>query len=349
LNSLWSVFDIGTKAAEAEELDAQSVQPGFWDNAQAAQRTMSRLARLKNEVNTWQVPLRQIADAIELAEMNDDSMAEELKSEAEALTQTVERLTFRAKLSGEYDAENAYLAIHSGAGGTDAQDWAAMLLRMFVRWAERRGFKVEVVDEMPGDEAGIKSVTLAIQGDYAYGYLKSERGVHRLVRLSPFDAAHRRHTSFVLVEVWPDVQEEIDLVIDEKDLQIDVFRSSGAGGQNVQKNATAVRITHLPTGLVVSCQNERSQTQNKERAMQVLKSRLLDLERQKQEEEFAELKGEHISAGWGNAIRSYVLHPYQLVKDARTGHESGNTQGVLDGDLDDFMEAYLATRVGESA
>jgi len=224
-----------------------------------------------------------------------------------------------------------------------------MLLRMYLRWAERRGFKVETVDEMPGDEAGIKSTTLAIQGDYVYGYLKSERGVHRLVRLSPFDSAHRRHTSFCLVEVWPDVQDDIDIVVEDKDLQIDTFRSSGAGGQNVQKNETAIRITHLPTGIVVSCQNERSQAQNKERALQVLKMRLLDLQREKQEEEFAELKGEHVSAGWGNAIRSYVLHPYQMVKDTRTGHETGNTQAVLDGDLDDFMEAYLQAAVGAAA
>ncbi len=204
-----------------------------------------------------------------------------------------------------------------------------MLLRMYLRWAERRGFKVEIVSEMPGDEAGIKSCTLLIQGDYVYGYLKSERGVHRLVRLSPFDSNHRRHTSFCLVEVWPDVQDDIDIEIDEKDLQIDTFRSSGAGGQNVQKNETAIRITHLPSGLVVSCQNERSQAQNKERAMQVLKMRLFDLKRREQEEEFAELKGEHVSAGWGNQIRSYVLHPYQMVKDLRTDHETGNTGAIL--------------------
>ncbi len=279
--------------------------------------------------------------------MDDDSMADELTAETNALAAIVDQLAFRAKMNGEYDAEDAFLSIHAGAGGTDSQDWAGMLLRMYLRWAERRGFKVEIVDQMGGDEAGIKSVTLSVHGDYAYGYLKSERGVHRLVRLSPFDSAHRRHTSFTLVEVVPDVQEDIDLVIDDKDVEIDVFRSSGAGGQNVQKNATAIRITHLPTGIVVTCQNERSQTQNKERAMQVLKMRLLDLQRQKQDAEFAELKGEHVSAEWGNAIRSYVLHPYQLVKDTRTGHESGNTSAVLDGDLDAFMEAYLAGTVGE--
>ncbi len=308
---------------------------------------MRQLARLKSSVSTWQGAYQRVVDAAELAELGDETLAEELASETAALDELVTRLAFRAKLSGQYDAEDAFLAVYAGAGGTDAQDWAQMLLRMYIRWAERRGFKVEIVDEMPGDEAGIKSATLSIQGDYVYGYAKAERGVHRLVRLSPFDSAHRRHTSFALVEVWPDVQDEIDLVIDEKDLQIDTFRSSGAGGQNVQKNETAVRITHLPTGLVVSCQNERSQTQNKERAMQVLKMRLLDLERQKQEEEFAELKGEHVSAGWGNAIRSYVLHPYRIVKDTRTGHEEGNPQGVLDGDLDGLMEAYLASTVGK--
>jgi peptide chain release factor 2 len=348
-SSLWSVFDVAAEAQEAARLEEESAQPGFWDDSDAAQRTMRRLARLKESSARWLSAQQRINDAIELAELDDDSIEDELRAETDALEAEVERLSFLAKLSGKYDAEDAYLAIHAGAGGTDAQDWAQMLLRMYLRWAERRGFKVEVVDQMPGDEAGVKSVTLAIQGDYAYGYLKSEAGVHRLVRLSPFDSNNRRHTSFCLVEVWPDVQEDIDIEIDEKDLQIDTFRSSGAGGQNVQKNETAVRITHLPTGLVVSCQNERSQTQNKERAMQVLKMRLLDLERRKQEEEFAELKGEHVSAGWGNAIRSYVLHPYQLVKDTRTGHESGNTQAVLDGDLDDFMEAYLAARVGTAA
>jgi peptide chain release factor 2 len=345
-NNLWSAFDIAAQAVEAQTLEDRSLQPGFWDDPQAAQRAMRQLSRLKEEVAAWNGTAQRIRDALELAEMGDDNLVAELSAEVEALMGTVDRLAFRARLSGEYDPEDAYLSIHAGAGGTDAQDWAEMLLRMYVRWAERRGFKVEMVDQMPGDEAGIKSVTVSIQGDYVYGYLQSERGVHRLVRLSPFDAAHRRHTSFALVEVVPDVQEEIDLVIDERDLQIDTFRSSGAGGQNVQKNETAIRITHLPTGLVVSCQNERSQTQNKERAMQVLKMRLLDLERQKKEQEFAELKGEHVSAGWGNAIRSYVLHPYQLVKDVRTGHESGNTQGILDGDLDEFIEAYLETRVG---
>jgi peptide chain release factor 2 len=326
-------------------LEEQSARPDFWNDPDNAQRAMRQAARLRSSVKTWLDTRQRVSDALELAELEDDSMAEELAAEADALQTIVDGLLFRAKLSGKYDAEDAYLAIHAGAGGTDAQDWAAMLLRMYLRWAERRGFKTEIVSEMPGDEAGIKSATVSVQGDYVFGYLRSERGVHRLVRLSPFDSNHRRHTSFCLVEVWPDVQEDVDIEIDEKDLQIDTFRSSGAGGQNVQKNETAVRITHLPTGLVVSCQNERSQTQNKERALQVLKMRLLDLEREKQEEEFAALKGEHVSAAWGNQIRSYVLHPYQLVKDLRTDYETGNTHAVLDGDLDAFMEAYLASRV----
>ncbi len=349
MSSLWCVFDIPKKEEELHELEARSAQPEFWDNPQAAQRVMRRLSRLKDEVSIWKGTYQRIQDALELAELEDPDLAGELTAEADELQHEVERLSFRAKLSGKYDAEDAYLAIHAGAGGTDAQDWAEMLLRMYLRWAEKHGYTVEIVDQMPGDEAGIKSATVSVQGDYAYGYLKSERGVHRLVRLSPFDANSRRHTSFSLVEVWPDVQEDVDIEVADKDLQIDTFRSSGAGGQNVQKNETAVRITHTPTGIVVSCQNERSQTQNKERALQVLKMRLLDLERLKQEEEFAELKGEHVSAGWGNAIRSYVLHPYQMVKDARTNYEQGNALGVLDGDLDGFMEAYLAEKVGAQA
>src|SRR5262249_22732243 len=248
-----------------------------------------------------------------------------------------------------YDNEDAIFSIHAGAGGTEAQDWVAMLLRMYLRWAEQHGMKAEILDQTDGEEAGIKSVTLSIKGDYAFGYLQSERGVHRLVRISPFDASKRRHTSFALVEVIPDVQGEIDIVIEDKDLEIDFYRSSGAGGQHVQKNETAVRILHKPTGLVVSNQNERSQLQNKERAMQVLKARLFDLERRKQEQELAELKGDHVDVNFGSQIRSYVLHPYQMVKDHRTDYETGNTGAVLDGRLDEFMEAYLRSRVGQNA
>ncbi len=304
-------------------------------------------ARLRAEVTRWHTLERRAADALELAALGDDSLADDLAEEVDAVAQMVERVEFQAMLSGKYDAEDAVLAIHAGAGGTEAQDWAQMLLRMYLRWAEAHGYTTEIFDQMPGDAAGLKSVSVAIGGDYVYGYLRAERGVHRLVRISPFDANSRRHTSFALVEVWPDVQGDIEIEIKDKDVQIDTFRAGGAGGQHVQKNDTAVRITHLPTGIVVSCQNERSQTQNKERAMHVLKSRLLALEQQKQEEEMSELKGEHVSAAWGNQIRSYVLHPYHMVKDLRTGHETGNTDAVLDGRLDPFMEAYLRAQVGE--
>jgi peptide chain release factor 2 len=245
-------------------------------------------------------------------------------------------------LSGRYDEDSALLAIHAGAGGTDSQDWAAMIQRMYLRWAESHGFETEILDFTDGGEAGTKSATIAINGRYAYGYLRSEKGVHRLVRLSPFDAAHRRHTSFALVEVLPqDPMESAEIEISSSDVKMDVFRSSGAGGQNVQKNATAVRLTHLPTGIVVTCQNERSQLQNRENAMRVLRARLLEIQQTQKDEEIAVLRGEYTKAEWGSQIRSYVLHPYQMVKDHRTDFETGNTQSVLDGDLDAFMEAYL--------
>jgi peptide chain release factor 2 len=245
-------------------------------------------------------------------------------------------------LSGPYDHDDAILAIHAGAGGTDSQDWAAMLQRMYLRWAEKSGFKTEILDETEGEEAGTKSATIAVDGRYAYGYLRSEKGVHRLVRLSPFDSAHRRHTSFALVEVLPQASmDDAEIEINPNDLKMDVFRSSGAGGQNVQKNATAVRLTHIPTGIVVTCQNERSQLQNRENAMRVLRARLLELKQAEKEQEIAVLRGEYTKAEWGSQIRSYVLHPYQMVKDHRTEYETGSTQAVLDGDLDGFMEAYL--------
>ncbi len=302
---------------------------------------MRDLTRLRRQVSVWETISQQLRDALELAALEDDGLAAEMTAEVERLEERVDELEFETLLSGTYDDSPAILAIHAGAGGTEAQDWAEMLQRMFIRWAEAHAFRVEILDSSPGDEAGLKSTTLSVTGDYAYGRLKSERGVHRLVRISPFDASARRHTSFAKVEVWPDIAEEIEIEIDESDLRIDRFRASGAGGQHVQKNETAVRITHEPTGIVVSCQNQRSLTQNLETAMKILKVQLFDLAQQEQEAEIAELKGEDVDAGWGNQIRSYVLHPYKMVKDHRTSHETGNTQAVLDGRLDGFMEAYL--------
>ncbi len=249
-------------------------------------------------------------------------------------------------LSGPHDSGDALLTINAGAGGTDSQDWAAMLLRMYLRWCENHGYETEILDTTEGEEAGIKSATIAVNGPYAFGYLRPEKGVHRLVRLSPFDAAHRRHTSFAQVEVLPQVEDEHEIEINPNDLRIDTYRSAGAGGQNVQKNDTAVRITHLPTGIVVTCQNERSQAQNRENAMRVLRARLLEIQQEEQDRQLAELRGEYTKAEWGSQIRSYVLHPYQMVKDHRTDFEVGNAQGVLDGDLDGLIEAYLRAMMG---
>jgi peptide chain release factor 2 len=309
---------------------------------------MRELTHLRDEVAVWEKVSHRLSDAAELAELQDEELYNDLRRELETLEYAVGKLEFRALFAGKYDDEPAFLAIHAGAGGTEAQDWALMLQRMFIRWAEASGLKIEILDESPGDEAGIKSTLMSVVGDYAYGYLKSERGVHRLVRISPYDSSSRRHTSFAKVEVWPDVAEDIEVSVEEKDLRIDRFRASGAGGQHVQKNETAIRITHLPSGIVVSCQNQRSLTQNLDTAMKILKSQLFDRERRKQEEEMAVLKGDNENAEWGNQIRSYVLHPYKMVKDHRTNHETGNTQAVLDGRLDDFMEAFLRHRVGQS-
>lgn len=299
-------------------------------------------AALRNEIDDWRGFERRIHDSLELAGMDDESLRPELESEIGTIERELEKRSFQTMLSGKYDEGDAILAIHAGAGGTDSQDWAEMLQRMYLRWAEERGFETEILDLTEGEEAGIKSVTIAISGRYAYGYLRSEKGVHRLVRLSPFDAAHRRHTSFALVEVLPQVaMDDADVQINPADIEIEVYRSSSAGGQNVQKNSTAVRIRHLPTGIIVTCQNERSQTQNRESAMSVLRARLLQLQQAKQDAEIAILRGDYTKAEWGSQIRSYVLHPYQLVKDHRTDYEMGNAQAVLDGALDGFMEAWL--------
>ena len=312
---------------------------------------MQNLTSLKDEVEGWQKMLSRVTEALELLELAEDDEDEGLFNELEAEATKVEtelaRQEFELLLSGPHDRDPAILGLHAGAGGTDAQDFVGMLMRMYLRWAEQQGYKTEILDSLRGGEAGYKSVTISVTGTYAYGYLSAERGVHRLVRLSPFDEAHRRHTSVVLVEVMPEISDDIEIEINPDDLKIDVYKASGAGGQHVQKNSTAVRMTHLPSGIVVSCQNERSQVQNKEVALKILRSRLYEMEQEKLAEEQSRLKGEHISAGWGNQIRSYVLHPYNMVKDLRTGYETGNTAGVLDGDIQGFIEAYLQSTVGE--
>ncbi|HEY5730182.1 MAG TPA: peptide chain release factor 2 [Anaerolineales bacterium] len=335
-------LDFASKELKISQLEKEIEAPDFWGNPSEAQKIMKQYNAVKTEVESWRDFSRRLHDALELAELDDESLRSELEPEIDSIETELEKRSFTAMLSGKYDHDSAILAIHAGAGGTDSQDWAAMLERMYLRWAEQRGFSAEIFDLTEGEEAGIKSVTIAVEGEYAFGYLRSEKGVHRLVRLSPFDAAHRRHTSFALIEVLPQVaMDEADIEIDPGDIKMDVYRSSGAGGQNVQKNATAVRLTHIPTGIVVTCQNERSQTQNREFAMKILRARLLELKQAEREEERAVLRGEYTKAEWGSQIRSYVLHPYQLVKDHRTDHETGNTQAVLDGDLDEFMETYL--------
>jgi peptide chain release factor 2 len=342
----WCVFDVPLKEAQFQQLQEQSEDPDLWNDPENAQRVMKRMSGMREEVESWQSLCQRLHDALELAQIEDESLRSELESETEQIEKEIDQREFYAMFSGKHDRGDALLAIHAGAGGTDSQDWAEMLERMYLRWAENHGYATDILDFSEGEEAGIKSVTIAVNGRYAYGYLRPEKGVHRLVRLSPFDSAHRRHTSFALVEVLPQVEDDDEIEINPDDLRIDVYRSSSAGGQNVQKNATAIRITHLPSGLVVTCQNERSQTQNRENAMRVLRARLLEIKQQEQEEQIAELRGEFKKVEWGNQIRSYVLHPYQMVKDHRTDYETGNTQAVLNGDLDGFIDAYLRSNLG---
>lgn len=322
-------------------LEKQSTAPDLWDDPEKARRTMRALSDLRDESETWRLIKQSSKDAIELAQMGDESLRAGLEAEVDAIEKTTKRLDFEAILAGDHDHGNAILSIHAGAGGVDAQDFAGMILRMYLRWAEQQGHATEIVDQSDGEEAGIKSVTVAVTGRCAYGYLRAERGVHRLVRHSPFDSAHRRHTSFVLVEPLPEIADLSEIDINSKDLQTDTFRAQGAGGQHMQKNDTAVRITHVPSGIVVQCQNERSQAQNRENAMKVLRARLYELQREEREKEIAALRGDHIKAEWGSQIRSYVIHPYQMVKDHRSQCEIGNVQAVLDGRLNMLMEAYL--------
>jgi peptide chain release factor 2 len=335
---------------EIARLETETIQPDLWSDPARAQSVMRQLGAAKNTVDTWRTLQKEITDLIEMVALaideNDQSLQGEIHQRIEEITSQLDELENRLLLSQEYDARDAILTIHAGAGGTESQDWAEMLFRMYLRWAEQHKYKTEILDTSVGEEAGIKSVTVEIKGDYAYGYLKSEHGVHRLVRLSPFDADHARHTSFVLVEVLPEAEGEIDIKVKPEDLKIDTFRSSGPGGQHMQKTSSAVRITHLPTGIIVSCQSQRSQRQNKESALKVLYARLLEQKLEEKEMEKAKFKGERIEAGWGNQIRSYVLHPYQMVKDHRTKYETGNANAVLDGGLDDFISAYLRYKLG---
>jgi len=339
------VFDPDRLRGRLADLERQSADSSLWTDPRQAKRLLQERSHLEQELATWEKLERDVADLdalIDLAEQEQDASLEpEIRTQLATLTQQAESLKTEAMLSGEHDASSAIVQVHPGAGGTESQDWAQMLLRLYLRWAERHGYKTQMVDLQPGEEAGIKDATFEVNGAYAYGYLRAESGIHRLVRISPFDANKRRHTSFASVSVFPDIENEIDIVIDEKDLRIDTYRASSAGGQHVNKTSSAIRITHLPTNLVVQSQNERSQHQNKAAAMKVLKARLYELERQKQEAAMQKVVGEKKGIAWGSQIRSYVFAPYQLVKDHRTGIESGNVTAVMDGAIDPFIQGYL--------
>ncbi len=346
----WCVFDLASKKTQIETLEAESMAGNFWSDNRKAQAHMQQLTALRDEVTTWEDIGGQLSDLHGIAELleeePDEALQQEIAGSLSEIEQKVEKLQFALMLNGEHDEKNAILSIHAGSGGVDAQDWAEMLFRMYMRWAEGHKFRTEVYDYMEGDEAGIKSVTIEVTGRYAYGYLRSEIGTHRLIRLSPFDAAHRRHTSFAKVEVLPDIEDTIDITIRPEDLEIDTYRSTGAGGQHVNKTDSAVRIRHIPSGIVVTCQNERSQIQNREVAMKLLRARLYERELRRREEETARLKGDFVQADFGTQIRTVTVHPYNIVKDHRTNFETSDTEGYLNGDVDPFIFAYLQMKAG---
>ena len=330
---------------EIEELEAKASAPDFWDDMENSQKILQKTGKLKNTVETYDKLCSTYDDLLVLIEMGDEeedlSLVEEIESTIESIEKDLAGLRLSTLLTGEYDKNNALLTFHAGAGGTEAMDWVSMLVRMYTRWTERHGFKVKMLDFLDGDEAGLKSASLLIEGENAYGYLKSESGIHRLVRVSPFDSSGRRHTSFASLEVMPEIDDDADIEIREEDVKMDVFRSSGAGGQHINKTSSAVRLTHLPTGIVVACQNERSQFQNREQAMRMLKSKLLEIKEREHLEKIEDIKGVQKDIAWGSQIRSYVFMPYTMAKDHRTGFESGNINAVMDGDLDGFINAYL--------
>ena len=348
LDELKSALGIDKKKLEIEELEGRAAQPDFWDNMEESQKVLRHTSQLKSAVESYEKLCAQHEDLVTLVEMaieeDDESVEEELRTELDAFKETLETLKLRTLLTEEYDANNAILTFHAGAGGTEAQDWVSMLFRMYQRWAERKGFNVKTLDYLAGDEAGIKSVSFIVEGENAYGFLKSENGVHRLVRVSPFDSSGRRHTSFASLEVMPEIDDSIEVNIRPEDLLVDTYRSGGAGGQNVNKVSSAVRITHIPTGIVCACQTERSQLQNKANAMKMLKSKLIQIKEREHFDKIEDIKGVQKEIAWGSQIRSYVFMPYTLAKDHRTGFENGNIQAVMDGDIDGFINAFLKAK-----
>ncbi len=346
-------FDIAGTVSEIAKLEEESAAPGFWDDMEKSQKVLQRTKQLKDKVERFEKLKTAWEDALVLIDLadeeNDESMLDEIQKASDEVNEELERMTLETLLSGPYDKNNAIMTFHAGAGGTEAQDWCEMLLRMYQMYAQKNGYSVTTLDLLPGDDAGVKSATIMISGLNAYGYLKAEKGVHRLVRISPFDASGRRHTSFASIEVMPEIDDDVEINIRPEDLRVDTYRASGAGGQHINKTDSAIRITHIPTGVVVSCQTQRSQHQNREYAMRMLKSKLAEIAEQQQKEKIEDIKGVQKEIAWGSQIRSYVFHPYTMVKDHRTNYEVGNISAVMDGDLNGFINAYLQMKAKEAA